>query len=143
MSVFLMSCGSPEFRFPDDWMTTERRSNDRVVDTHIRKWWSSTCPRLVKGGDIAVLVATGSGKVMGAFRVLGAATKDGSHPFNPAKWPWTVTLRPLMLLDGELAPCLSQFDLKAPHKYSTVESDRAVKLLRAIHPGLPALAAQD
>jgi len=125
MSVFLLSCGSPEFRFPDDWMTTERRANDRVVDSHIRKWWSSTCPRLVKGGDIAVLVATGSGKVMGAFQVLGEATQDGSHPLNPEKWPWTVALRPLVLLDGELAPLLWQFDLQAPRKYSTVDANKA------------------
>jgi hypothetical protein len=135
-NVFLMSCGSPEYRFPDDWMTTEERSNDSITDSHINKWWSSGCPHQVQSGDVAVLVATGSGKVMGAFAVVGDPVEDRSHPRDPAKWSWTVPLRPLVLLDGTLAPVLRDFGLKAPHKYRSVDADVAARLLNAIHPSL-------
>jgi hypothetical protein len=88
-------------------------------------------------GDIAVLVATKSGKVMGAFEVAADPVEDGSHPRDPEKWPWTVLLRPLVLLDGTLAPVLRDFGLKAPHKYVAIK-DPAVarRLLKAIHPSL-------
>jgi hypothetical protein len=99
-NVFLMSCGSPEFRFPDEWMTAHPPAGKLVADTHISKWWSSNCPHQVHSGDIAVLVATGSGKVMGAFEIVGDPVQDRSHPFDPVKWPWTVLLRPLVLVDG-------------------------------------------
>jgi hypothetical protein len=32
-----MSCGTPEFRFPDEWMTAERSASKVVRDTHINK----------------------------------------------------------------------------------------------------------
>lgn len=85
LNVFLMSCGSPEYRFPDDWMTTEKRSNDSISDSHIHKWWSSNCPHQAHNGDIAALVATGSGKVMGAFEIVGDPVEDRSHPRDPDK----------------------------------------------------------
>jgi hypothetical protein len=132
-NVFLMSCGSGDFRFPDEWMTA---FGDRAVtDTHIAKWWSSGCPHQVHSGDVAVLVATKSGKVMGAFEVVGEAVEDRSHPTNAEKWTWTVSLRPLVLLDGTMAPLLRDFGLMAPHKYARV-SDPVVagQLLEAIHP---------
>ena len=133
--VFLMSCGSPEFRFPDAWMTVPRHTV--VPDSHISKWWSSGCPHQVHGGDIAVLVATKSGKVMGAFEVVGDPVEDRSHPRDPDKWPWTVLLRPLVLLDGTVAPVLRDFGLRAPHKYVGVKDPIvANQLLTAIHPSL-------
>jgi ribonuclease HI len=136
-NVFLMSCGSPEFRFPDEWMTASVARGIPVADTHINKWWSSGRPHQVRNGDIAVLVATKSGKVMGAFEIVGDPVEDGSHPRDPEKWPWTVLLRPLVLLDGTLAPLLRDFDLIAPHKYVAVkDSAVAAKLLHAIHPSL-------
>ena len=136
-NVFLMSCGSPEYRFPDDWMTTAERSNDSITDSHINKWWSSGRPRQVHAGDIAVLVATGSGKVMGAFEVTADPVEDGSHPRNPEKWSWTVQLRPLVLLDGTIAPLLRDFGLQAPHKYVGVKDPGvARRFLTAIHPSL-------
>lgn len=136
-NVFLMSCGSPEFRFPDEWMTASVARGIPVADTHINKWWSSGRPHQVRNGDIAVLVATKSGKVMGAFEIVGDPVEDGSHPRDPDKWPWTVLLRPLVLLDGTLAPLLRDFDLIAPHKYVAVEDPAvAAKLLHAIHPSL-------
>lgn len=130
-----MSCGSDDFRFPDEWITAfvERR----VDATHIAKWWSSGCPLQIHTGDTAVLVATKSGKVMGAFEVVGEPIEDRSHPTNPDKWPWTLTLRPLVLLDGAVAPRLGDFDLTAPHKYKGVKNPGvARKLLKAIHPSL-------
>jgi hypothetical protein len=130
-AAFLMSCGSPEFRFPDEWMTTPARVSEAVADTHISKWWSSGCPHQIHGGDVAVLVATKSGKVMGAFEVVGEPVEDRSHPHDPDKWPWTVTLRPLVLLDGTLAPLLRDFGLTAPHKYKRVTDPVASKLLAA------------
>lgn len=42
LNVFLMSCGSPEYRFPDDWMTTEKRSNDSISDSHIHSGGRAT-----------------------------------------------------------------------------------------------------
>src|SRR3954453_18978489 len=83
-SVFLMSCGTPEFRFPDDWMTTPAWAREAVTDSHVSKWWSSGFPSLVHAGDIAVLVATKSGKVMGAFEVAGEPIEDRSHPRDSA-----------------------------------------------------------
>src|SRR5688572_5043410 len=109
--VFLMSCGSEGFRFPDEWMTAEPPASKPVADTHISTWWSSGCPRQVHIGDIAVLVATASGKVMGVLKVLSEPVEDRSHPDDPDKWPWTVQLRPLVLLDGTLAPQLRDFGL--------------------------------
>jgi hypothetical protein len=136
-NVFLMSCGDPQFRFPDDWMTTPSRATRPVDRSHISKWWSSGCPRQVHSGDVAVLVATGSGKVMGAFEVVGDPVRDGSNPRDPDKWPWTVPLRPLVLLDGRVAPRLRDFGLTAPHKYKQVkDSATAARLLKAIHPSL-------
>src|SRR3954452_16471986 len=79
-SVFLMSCGTPEFRFPDDWMTTPAWAGEAVMDSHVSKWWSSAFPSLVHAGDIAVLVATKSGKVMGAFEIAGEPVEDRPHP---------------------------------------------------------------
>jgi hypothetical protein len=130
-----MSCGSDDFRFPDEWITAfvERP----VRDTHIARWWSSGRPSQVHSGDTAVLVATKSGKVMGAFEVVGEPVEDSSHPTRPEKWSWTVHLRPLVLLDGTVAPQLSQFGLTAPHKYKGVQDAAAARdLLRAIHPSL-------
>ena len=136
-NVFLMSCGSPEVRFPDEWMTASVARGIPVADTHINKWWSSGRPHQVRNGDIAVLVATKSGKVMAAFEIVGDPLEDGSHPRDPDKWPWTVLLRPLVLLDGTLAPLLRDFDLIAPHKYVAVKDPAvAAKLLHAIHPSL-------
>ena len=134
-NVFLMSCGSDDFRFPDEWMTA---FTDRAVaDTHIAKWWSSACPSQIHAGDTAVLVATKSGKVMGAFEVIGDPVEDRSHPTRPDKWSWTVLLRPLVLLDGTVAPRLRQFNLTAPHKYKGIKDPvAAAKLLKAIHPSL-------
>jgi hypothetical protein len=43
-NVFLMSCGSPQFRYPDEWMTAQPRADEVVTDTHINKWWSSARP---------------------------------------------------------------------------------------------------
>jgi hypothetical protein len=134
-NVFLMSCGSPQFRFPDDWMTVGR--HEVISDSHINKWWSSGCPHQVHSGDTAVLVATKSGKVMGVFRVAADPVEDRSHPHDSDKWPWTVVLRPLVLLDGTLAPQLRDFNLMAPHKYAAVKDPVvARKLLKAIHPAL-------
>src|SRR3954452_4117801 len=142
-SVFLMSCGTPEFRFPDDWMTTPAWAGEAVMDSHVSKWWSSAFPSLVHAGDIAVLVATKSGKVMGAFEVAGEPIEDRSHPHDPDRWPWTVPLRPLVLLDGSLAPVLRDFGLKASHKYVRVnDPDVAARLLKAIHPSLEAARAR-
>ena len=84
-NVFLMSCGSPEFRFPDEWMTASVARGIPVADTHINKWWSSGRPHQVRNGDIAVLVATKSGKVMGAFEIVGDPVEDGSHPARPGQ----------------------------------------------------------
>jgi hypothetical protein len=76
-----MSCGSDDFRFPDEWITA---FVDRpVVNTQIAKWWSSGCPSQVHAGDTAALVATKSGKVMGAFEVVGDPVEDRSHPTRP------------------------------------------------------------
>ncbi len=135
--VFLMSCGSEEFRFPDEWMTAQPPASRAVTDTHINKWWSSGCPHQLHNGDIAVLVATASGKVMGALEVVSEPVEDRSHPDDPDKWPWTVLLRPLVLLDGTLAPRLRDLGLTAPHKYKRVDDPVAAgELLRAIHPSL-------
>ena len=135
-NVFLMSCGSPEFRFPDEWMTVQPHTGI-VADSHITKWWSSGCPHQIHGGDLAVLVATGSGKVMGAYEIVSDPVEDRSHPRNPDKWPWTVQLRPLVLLNGRLAPQLRDFGLMAPHKYAGVKDPEvAARLLKAIHPSL-------
>ena len=117
-------------------MTVRPRAEEAVTDTHINKWWSSSCPHQVHSGDIAVLVATKSGKVMGAFEVVGEPVEDRSNPGDPDKWPWTVLLRPLVLLDGTLAPQLRDFDLTAPHRYKRVNPVVAGQLLKAIHPSL-------
>jgi hypothetical protein len=138
-NVFLMSCGSDDFRFPDKWITA---FIDRAVaDTHIGKWWSSASPSQVRAGDTAVLVATRSGKVMGAFEVTDDPVEDRSHPTRPDKWSWTVPLRPLVLLDGTVAPRLREFQLTAPHRYKGVTDPQvAAALLKAIHPSLRAAA---
>src|SRR5690242_20330878 len=109
--VFLMSWGSPEYRYPDEWIAVA--ASGRVG--HIAKWWSSNCPRQISPGDVAVLVATKSGKVLGAYTIVGKPVEYRSHPRDLDKWPWTVDLRPLVLLDGSVAPTLSDFELKAPH----------------------------
>jgi hypothetical protein len=130
--VFLMSCGTSEYRYPDEWI--EVAAEGRVG--HIAKWWSSTCPRQIRRGDVAVLVATKSGKVLGAYAIVREPVEDHSHPRDPEKWPWRVDLRPLVLLDGSVAPRLVDFGLKAPHKYVSVDPAVANDLLRAIHPSL-------
>jgi hypothetical protein len=134
-NVFLMSCGSDDFRFPDEWITA---FIDRpVADTHIARWWSSASPSQVHPGDTAILVATKSGKVMGAFEVIDDPVEDRSHPSRPGKWSWTVPLRPLVLLDGTIAPRLREFQLTAPHRYKAVKDPVvADSLLKAIHPSL-------
>jgi hypothetical protein len=82
-NVFLMSCGSDDFRFPYEWITA---FVDRpVADTHIAKWWSSGSPSQGRTGDTAALVATKSGKVMGAFEVLADPIEDRSHPTRPGQ----------------------------------------------------------
>jgi hypothetical protein len=74
---------------------------------------------------------------MGVFRVAADPVEDRSHPHDSDKWPWTVVLRPLVLLDGTLAPQLRDFNLMAPHKYAAVKDPVvARKLLKAIHPAL-------
>ena len=134
-NVFLMSCGSDDFRFPDEWITAFVVRP--VADTHIAKWWSSASPSQVHAGDTAILVATKSGKVMGAFEVIDDPVEDRSHPTRPDKWSWTVPLRPLVLLDGTIAPRLREFDLTAPHRYKAVkDAGVAAALLRAVHPSL-------
>ena len=88
--VFLMSCGSPEYRYPDEWIAVA--ASGRVG--HIAKWWSSNCPRQISAGDIAVLVATKSGKVLGAYSIVG----------EPGRGPLTSTQRRQMALDSQPAP---------------------------------------
>lgn len=74
---------------------------------------------------------------MGAFEVIDDPVEDRSHPTRPDKWSWTVPLRPLVLLDGTIAPRLREFDLTAPHRYKAVkDAGVAAALLRAVHPSL-------
>lgn len=137
VKVFLMSCGNEKFRFPDDWMTTEQQASRPIFNSHINKWWSRGCPKKVRVGDIAVLVATKSGKVMGAFEVVANPEEDRSHPDDAERYSWTVLLRPLVLLDGAVAPVLWDLvKLQAPRTYRSINANVAAKLLEAIHPKL-------
>src|SRR5436305_1154030 len=55
--VFLMSCGSPKFRFPDEWITAQPLGERLVDDTHISRWWSGGHPQLLNIGDIGACLA--------------------------------------------------------------------------------------
>jgi len=113
------------------------RPSSHHLEARLLAFFARDCPHQAHNGDIAALVATGSGKVMGAFEIVGDPVEDRSHPRDPDKWPWTVLLRPLVLLDGRLAPHLRDFGLMAPHKYAGVKDPQvARRLLTAIHPSL-------